>query len=156
MANISEFHGTLTVSEQVFELDSFAKVWRQLLEMQVYPSAVDSYLKIEQDYEVIDNSRIYQICGGAEWTFDNSVNFLFAQFSIEYERDALYQKMLQELAKSKLTLPYQIAEYEPGYEILNEEHGKLQVVDGKLTAEMLEVFQYNFVPKNILKLGFEV
>lgn len=156
MANISEFYGTITVPEQAFKLESFAKVWHKLVGMQMWPSAIDSYLNIEKNYVKFQNNRIYNIFGGAAWTFDNSVNFLFAQFSVEYERDSLYQKMLGELSKNKLSLQYQIAEYEPGYEILDEERGRLQVVDGKLAAEVLELFQYDCVAENILKLGFKI
>lgn len=156
MANISEFYGTLMVPEQAFKLESFAKVWHRLIGMQIRPSAIDSYLNIEQDYGKFQNNRIYDISGGAAWTFDDSVYFLFAQFSVEYEKDVLYQKMLEELSENKLALQYQITEYEPGYDILDEERGRLQVVDRKLAAEVLELFQYDCVAENILKLGFKI
>lgn len=75
MANISEFYGTLMVPEQAFKLESFAKVWHRLIGMQIRPSAIDSYLNIEQDYGKFQNNRIYDISGGAAWTFDDSVYF---------------------------------------------------------------------------------
>lgn len=156
MANISEFHGIITVPERAFDLENFSQVWSKLAGMQVRPSAIDSSLNIEKDYVKFRDSRIYKISGGAAWTFDDSASFLFAQFSPEYERDALYQKMLVELAESDLSLQYEIAEYEPGCEILDEERGKLQVVDGHLEAEIIELFQYNCLPEKILELGFKM
>lgn len=48
--------------------------------------------------------------------------------------------MLEELSENKLALQYQITEYEPGYDILDEERGRLQVVNSELIADIFELF----------------